>query len=141
MHPPHPPGSASARSDNNISYHYTNQRFGFSMMWDKFCHSCFEITAHFTSKTKVRFQKGGSTPTPWVRHCARGLQQNQTNKRVIEQCGFKKIILKYNRSIAAVANGIDICTKGLGYDFPADQIGHSVSPLLRRFVGTVLPTR
>ena len=26
MHPPHPlPGSAPARTDNNVSYHYTNQ--------------------------------------------------------------------------------------------------------------------
>ena len=42
-------------------------RFGSGMMRDKFCHSCFEITAHtvlaqfghFTLKTNVRFQKGG----------------------------------------------------------------------------------
>ena len=51
-------------------------RFGFSMMWGKFCHSCFEITPrtaleHFTLKTSVRFQKGGGRPPnpPWVRHC------------------------------------------------------------------------
>ena len=42
-------------------------RFGFNMMWGKFCRSCFEITAyialaqfgHFTLKTRVRFKKGG----------------------------------------------------------------------------------
>ena len=29
MHPPHPPpGSVSARTDNNVSYHYTNQPTG-----------------------------------------------------------------------------------------------------------------
>ena len=45
-------------------------RFGFSMMRDKFCHSCFKITArtalaqfkHFTLKTGVRFRKGGFDP-------------------------------------------------------------------------------
>ena len=45
-------------------------RFGFSMMCGQFCHSCFEITArtalaqseHLTLKTKVRFEKGRSTP-------------------------------------------------------------------------------
>ena len=50
-----------------------SSRFGFSMMWGKFCHSCFEITArtalaqfgHFTSKTRLWFQNGGfNPPTP-----------------------------------------------------------------------------
>ena len=47
-------------------------QFCFSMMWGKFCHSCFEITAstalaqfgHFTLKTRVRFQKGGGGLSP-----------------------------------------------------------------------------
>ena len=47
-------------------------RFFFSMMWGKFCHSCFEITArtalaqfvHFTLKTMVRFQRWGFDPPP-----------------------------------------------------------------------------
>ena len=53
-------------------------RFGFTMLRGKFCHSCFAITAltafaqfgHFTLKTRVRFQTGDvSTPEPpsWVR--------------------------------------------------------------------------
>ena len=53
-------------------------RFGFSIMWGKFCHSCYEVTArtalaqfgHFTLKTRIWFQKlGALTPQPpWVRH-------------------------------------------------------------------------
>ena len=47
-------------------------RFGFSMMWGKFCHSCFETTArtalaqfgHLTLKTRVRFQKGWGVRPP-----------------------------------------------------------------------------
>ena len=71
-----PTGFAPARIDNNVSYHYANQWFGFSTIWGKFC---FEITArtrqaqfgHFTSKTRFSFKKGSSTPQPpWVRHCS-----------------------------------------------------------------------
>ena len=68
MHPPIPPGTAPARTDNNVSYHYYNQ----PMMWGKFRHSYFERTectavaqfGHFrpTIKTRVRFQKGGFRP-------------------------------------------------------------------------------
>ena len=57
----------------------STSRIGFSMMWGKFCHSCFEITAqtalalfgHFTLKNKGLFSKGGSISQtlPWVRHC------------------------------------------------------------------------
>ena len=69
---PTPPGSAPACTDNNVSYHYPTSRFGFSMIWGKFCQSCFEITArttlaqfgHFTLKSRVWFQKGGLTPKP-----------------------------------------------------------------------------
>ena len=55
----------------------TTSWFGFIMMWGKFCHICFEITArtavaqfgHFTLKTRVRFQKEGFDP-PNPRGCA-----------------------------------------------------------------------
>ena len=50
----------------------STSRFGFNIMWGKFCHSCFEITActalaqfrHFTLKTRIRFQKGNFNPLP-----------------------------------------------------------------------------
>ena len=44
-------------------------RFGFSRMWGKFCHSCFEITGRTGFDPR--------TPPPWVRHCAE--QQIYTN--------------------------------------------------------------
>ena len=67
---PPPLRSSPARTNNNVSCHYANQPIWFSMMWGEFCQSCFEITAstalahfeHFTLKTRIRFQKGGSTP-------------------------------------------------------------------------------
>ena len=72
------PASSPARTGNNVSHYTPASRFGFSMMWNKFCHSCFEITLrtalaqfeHFTLKARVRFQKGGRPPKlpPWVRH-------------------------------------------------------------------------
>ena len=70
MHPPHPPGLAPARTDNNVFYHYSKSNQ--PMMRGKFCHSYFEITArtalaqfgHFrpTLKTRVRFRKGEFRP-------------------------------------------------------------------------------
>ena len=52
-------------------------RFGFSMMWGKFCHSCFEITARTALAQFGRFKNKDSVskerfrpPNPhWVRHC------------------------------------------------------------------------
>ena len=58
---PHfPPGSAPARTDNNVFYRYTNQ-----LIW--FYHDMRQILSrtalaqfgHFTLKTKARFEKGG----------------------------------------------------------------------------------
>ena len=57
-----------------------NSWFGFSMMWSKFCHRCFEITAHtalaqfghFTSKQGFGLKKKRGDPPPpppRVRHC------------------------------------------------------------------------
>ena len=58
-------------------------RFGFSMMCDKFCHTCFEITArsrlHLHSldsslqKQGFGFKREGGfdSQPPWVRHCYR----------------------------------------------------------------------
>ena len=71
MHPPHFPLDPPLPALIATSLATTpTSRFGFSMMWDKFCCSCFEITArtalsqfgHFILKTKVRFQKGGFDP-------------------------------------------------------------------------------
>ena len=63
MHPHISPGSAPARTDNNVSHHTPTSRFCFSMMRGQFCHSCIEITArtalaqfgHFILKTRVQF--------------------------------------------------------------------------------------
>ena len=48
MHPPHPPGSAPAHTDSNVSYHYSYQPVW--LLYDmrqilSQAHSCFEITA------------------------------------------------------------------------------------------------
>ena len=79
MHPHVTPGSALLALTTMSLTTTPTSRFGFSMMRGKFCHRCFETTAptalarfgHFTLKTRVRFQKGGSDPqTPsWLRHC------------------------------------------------------------------------
>ena len=67
------------------------KRFGFSMMWGKFCQSCFEITArttlahfgHFTLKTRVWFQKGGfDQPNPLLGASLK--------------CIFAFVVIKYN---------------------------------------------
>ena len=74
MHSPHPlPLNPPLPAPKAMSITTTpTSRFGISMMWGKFCHSCFEITArtalaqfgHFTLKTRVRFQKGGGGDPP-----------------------------------------------------------------------------
>ena len=56
-----PLGSASAALISMFLTTTPTSRFGFSMMWGKFCHSCFEITArialaqfgHFTLQARV----------------------------------------------------------------------------------------
>ena len=80
MDPPQPPLDLLLRALITLSLTTTpTSQFGFSMMRDKFGHSCFEIAArtalaqfgHFTLNTRVRFQKGGGRPLnpPWVRRC------------------------------------------------------------------------
>ena len=66
------PGSAPARIDSNVSYHYTNQPIWLQYDVRQICPNCFEITArtalaqfgYFTLKTKVRFHKGGGVDPP-----------------------------------------------------------------------------
>ena len=73
MHPLHPlldPPLPALVTMSLTGTTTATSRFGFSIMWGKFCHSCVEITArtahaqfgHFTLKTRVRFQKGVLTP-------------------------------------------------------------------------------
>ena len=80
MHPPHPSLDLLLPALITMSLTTTpTSRFSFSMMWGKFCHSCFEITArtafaqfgYFTLKTRIPFQKAGfNRQIPlWVRHC------------------------------------------------------------------------
>ena len=80
-----PPVSASARADNNVSYHYCNQPIWLPYDAGQIlsqAHNCFEITPrtalalfeHFTLKTRVRFQKAGVRPPP-PPGCATGMNQ------------------------------------------------------------------
>ena len=65
-----PSGSAPGRTDNNVSYHYSNQPIWLQYDAEQILSSYFEITArtafaqfgHFTLKIRVLFQKRRGRP-------------------------------------------------------------------------------
>ena len=98
MHPPDLPLPAPITSLTTT----LTSRFGFSMMWDQFSHSCFEITArtaltqfrHFTFKTRVWFQKGDSPP--W---CATDPDSVRNKKSLWKRYVFSATETKYRLSV------------------------------------------
>ena len=69
-------------------------QFGFSMMWGKFCHSCFETTARTALAVwTLHFKHKVSTtqiPPPWVRHWLNHKHDTLSHKNMQIQMTFRR---------------------------------------------------
>ena len=84
-------------------------RFGFSMICGKFCHSCVEITArtaiaqfgHSILKTKVRFEKGGGFDPP---NPSPGCATDVTIQTILHATSLSCLLTRHENSVSLYPN-------------------------------------